>query len=250
MFPGNPNRPDDSEFSVKPRESTPPKARPIVRIYFIGTRTLRDGKPPIVTIAGRAIQLPPIGEYLDVTDITANELMHRLAWAEPNNPTPIPGITTSKDIADAVKAMYAAGREDLDVRQMVAQHSVTSLPESALIAELVRRGTDVSALALRIAADEKQGIVRPTAPLTAPPQAVLDPSLAAGLRPPTLGGHNDVPDDIDMALAAQQAAAAAAKTEAANESSVPSPAPSDSSLTPAQLRKQRQEAAKAEDGKK
>lgn len=155
------------EITVSLRNMPAPTQRPVLKLYFIGYKTMRpntrqvpliekgkqvirEGRPvmveeitgyspPICNISGRVIQLPPIGGYLEVSDIIANELAYRLMWQEKDMP-PIPGVTLDPVIAQAVQRAYEAGDvEHIDVRAMVSQSVLTNMDEAALIAELQRR---------------------------------------------------------------------------------------------------------------
>lgn len=158
------NRGDEVNVSLK--DMPAPSNRPMVKVYFIGYKTMRPitrtetqkkGKemvrvevvsgytPPICNISGRVITMPPIGEYIEVTDIIANELAYRLMWQEKDKP-PIPGVTLDPVVASAVKAAYEGGNiGDLDIRTMVAEAALTNVSEDALIRELTKRGLTVSA---------------------------------------------------------------------------------------------------------
>ncbi|APU89041.1 hypothetical protein Rctr85_012 [Virus Rctr85] len=159
MLPGNPNRyPNNADFAVAPREAKPIRNRQTVRLYFIGVHVLRDGQPPLFNIAGRIYQMPPIGEWIDVDELVAKEIVSRTAWYTRDNPSPIPGVTTSPDIAAAVKAAYDSGSTDqLDVRQMVSQHTIQNVDSAALVAELQRRGMNVDDLLESAAAAASAG---------------------------------------------------------------------------------------------
>lgn len=169
MFSGNPGH-----VQVTPREVDvrPITERRQVRLYFIGTHTLRDGAPPIVTVGQRVIQMPPIGESIIVDELMAKEITHRLDWYEANNPAPIPGVTTSAEIAAAVKAAYDRGDDKLDLRQMVAAESVKSVPVETLMEELKRRGLDVNAIMSAVSGQTElnEGVVNPEDPQLTPAQ--------------------------------------------------------------------------------
>jgi hypothetical protein len=169
MF-GRNNLPNTSDFAVVPLNPEPQRKRSIVRLYFIGTRVLRDNKPPILMIAQRPYQMPQIGEYIEVDDLVAKEIAMRLLWHERDNPTPIPGVTTDAKIAEAVKAAYERGDSDaLDVRAMVSANALQDVDEAALLKELQRRGHNVAALlAKEESATESDQAPAPTAP-AAPP---------------------------------------------------------------------------------
>lgn len=156
----NPNQyQNNAEFAVTPRNYTPASARPKVRLYFIGTRIMHgegdDPKtPPMFHIAGRVYQMPPIGEFIEVDELVAKEIELRCRSFDGKNPEPIPGVTTSKQIADAVKAAYERGESLADVRSMVASHALQSLDQEVLLAELKRRGIPIPEAAIKTATVE------------------------------------------------------------------------------------------------
>lgn len=151
---------DSFSVTVLPKDQQPPMSRKTVRLYFIGTRLLREGKhPPILHIRGRAYRMPPIGESIEVDELTVREITQRCEWREANNPIPIPGVTTSPEVAAAVKAAFERGEVGtLDVRQMVEANAVKSVDTELLLAELRRRGADVSEL---ISASQAESVSEP-----------------------------------------------------------------------------------------
>lgn len=152
MFPQQSQGGENIQVVPKDPEVGKPKQRPMIRVYFIGYKTLRNGKPPFYNIRGRGIQMPPIGEYLDLPDIIAYEVGYRSVWQEKGK-TPLPGVTTSLDTAKAVQAAYLAGNIDsLNIRDMVAAQALTQVSEETLINELRARGVDMGALLQKEAA--------------------------------------------------------------------------------------------------
>lgn len=156
-----------SDFSVQPRDAKPIAQRRKVRLYYIGTRLLRDGKSPLFNVKGRIYQMPPIGEYIEVDELTAKEIASRCEWRVPNA-DPIPGVTTDPEAAKAVKQAFENGVIDsLDVRKIIEANAVKNVDTNALLEELKRRGADVNELlAASQKTEEPEAITQPEKPAT------------------------------------------------------------------------------------
>lgn len=148
------------DFAVVPRGDSAPRQQPVrrmVRMYFIGTKVLRNGLPPVINAGGRMIQMPPIGEYLEVPEHVFKDIDMRLRWFEKDDrgqAMPVPAVTESEGVAKAVARAYketleAAANLDeadknkavqaLNVRAMVGEAVVLQTGTQQLMAELRRR---------------------------------------------------------------------------------------------------------------
>lgn len=129
------------------------RKQPNVRIYFIGTQLMNkkeDGTftSPILSAGGHgAMQMPPIGEYLEVAQNVADILVIQ-STTYTRKGEKVPGFTTDKTYADLVRASF---EKQIPLEQVVAEKASVNLTDEQLMALIQTRPSVAKKLGLEVA---------------------------------------------------------------------------------------------------
>lgn len=160
-------------------DGSPMAQRRIVKVYFIGYRMLHSPGPdpesqwtidpetkkrvktpqdewvmlpatisPIVTVRGRAMKMPALGEMFEVDELLAQNLQRRLRTWDPKTNEPYEGLTYDVNIAKAVKEAFERGDvANLKLTDMTKAAKLVEVSDDDLIREIERRSAARQALA-------------------------------------------------------------------------------------------------------
>lgn len=114
-------------------------SRGIVRLYFIGVDLAKKGRVAI-PVKGRAINLPPIGDYVELDEVMATDLLSRSMVYDPKRGFTAT-FTQDAGVAAAVKAAYESGalQSDVGIDEIIRQGTLATAGIEELEAELARR---------------------------------------------------------------------------------------------------------------
>lgn len=117
--------------------------RNTVNVYFIGWKLLdEEGNTPTFPVKGRAIKMPPIGDFIQMTNVQFEDLRTRAQIWNHKTGQWIQVVTLDADLAQAVKSAYDNDMlgDDLDTfTSIVRNAAVTQLSDEELEKELERR---------------------------------------------------------------------------------------------------------------
>jgi len=136
--------PGAEPFGIKPKDAERLKPRELVTVYYIGLNSLdrKDKNRPVsifVPTIGRVINMPEIGESIDVPAVAIPELRLRTRWQDAAKHSH-DGITDSPLIAHAVQEAVRRGDREIDLERAVAQANLTKVATDDLIQALLDRG--------------------------------------------------------------------------------------------------------------
>ena len=138
----NPANPNGGQFSISYYNKQGALPQETVRVYYIGMLN-EDGTSPIITLGGRrTMQLPPIGEGVDVPENVAKTIEFQTTYRDEKGVV-TQGTTRDPRVAAAVKAGKKKG---LSVSEAVNEAAIKDTSTEALMAELKARGALVDAV--------------------------------------------------------------------------------------------------------
>lgn len=122
--------------------------QPRVRVYFIAT-SLVTPKPdgtyssPLIAVDGHGVmQMPPIGEYLEVAKNVAEILIRQTNTTSRDGKTLVPGMTYDAKYAELIAEAF---NKDLPLQQVVADHASDNLTDEQLLAIIAKRNLQAKA---------------------------------------------------------------------------------------------------------
>jgi hypothetical protein len=121
------------------------RKQPTVRLYFVATQLMNkqeDGTftSPLISAGGHgAMQMPPIGEFLDVPANVGQILINQTKTFDRKG-NEVPGMTADKTYAELVRQSF---EQNKPIEQVVAQKAAVNLTDEQLLDLIKERNIKV-----------------------------------------------------------------------------------------------------------